>query len=130
MNNNEEYLALFGKKVGGYYICRGYYPTEGHPTSVRFDADKIIEREKGKKDVMGFYHTHPHMTNLFSWTDMQTMEGWTDMFGKALYCLIRGENGLVAWKSETVIFPDGKGYMFQMSPRKAWQVGNTFIFGE
>lgn len=134
MKTNEEYLALFGKKVGKYYICRGYYPTEGHPTVVRFEADKVIEREKTKKDVIGFYHTHPNMSNMFSWTDMQTMEGWTDMFGKTMYCLIEGNNGLTAWKSWTnYMFQDPakeQGHIFIMHPRKAWKFGNIFIFEE
>lgn len=95
---NEEYLAIFGFKIGDFFIGRGYFPQEGQPTQVFFDFNKVINKEKSSGGLIGFYHTHPNMDNHYSFTDKVTMEGWVDMMGRPLVCLIEGQNGLAFYQ--------------------------------
>lgn len=97
MHHNEVYAALFGKRDGDFIIARGYFPSEGSPSRVSFDYQAVLDREKERGDLIGFYHTHPNMSNQYSSIDYETMETWCDATGKYLYCLIEGNNGIEAY---------------------------------
>lgn len=101
MNTNEQYLALFGTRENNIWIAKGEFPTEGQPSSVHFNMDEVLAR---KDELIGFYHTHPNFSNQYSQTDRITMEGWVDMLGKPLVCLIDGINGLIGYWCENKIY--------------------------
>lgn len=96
-NENEVFYAVFGKRIGKIWVGRLQYYTEGKPAHVKFNPDKILEREKKKGDLIGFYHTHPNMNNGPSPTDWAAMQAWTSATGKHLLCAIKGKNGLAGW---------------------------------
>jgi len=89
--DNEEYYAIYGLKIGKFFCGFGQFYTNGTPSRVSFDYQKIIDNQKG---FLGFYHTHPNMINYPSMIDEATMENWCDTLGKELLCFIDGVNGL------------------------------------
>lgn len=93
---NEVYLGLVGGIVGKYWWGVGNWDQEGHPSSVGFDHQKVIDQEMKEHNVVGFYHTHPNFTARPSHIDYDTMGAWTVCFGKPMVCLIKGSDGLKA----------------------------------
>jgi len=93
---NEVYLGLIGGTCGRYWWGVGHWASEGSPCGVEFDPVKVMDRDEQYGDIVGFYHTHPHMTANPSSIDYMTMGAWTVCFGKPLVCLIKGSNGLKA----------------------------------
>jgi proteasome lid subunit RPN8/RPN11 len=55
---------------------------------VRFDGPWVLQREEQRRDVVGFYHTHPDGPAIPSKRDVRTMRAWCSSFGKPLLCLI------------------------------------------
>lgn len=113
-NENEVYYLLTGRWLSDtLWIARGCFSTEGRPASVNFDAKSVIEQEKTHGNVLGFYHTHPHMPATPSSIDYDTMNTWIDCLGKSLLCLIEGANGLriYHWENENY-YIRGKGRRF------------------
>jgi proteasome lid subunit RPN8/RPN11 len=87
-------FILKGFNLGRHTIAEGIFPNEGQPSSVTFTLEEALSL---KDELVGFYHTHPNFSNHYSLTDKITMEGWVDMLGRPLWCLIDGINGLVAY---------------------------------
>lgn len=96
MKDNEVYQGLVGGRHGKFWWGRGFWDAEGQPASVHFDYQLVLDRWLEHRDVVGFYHTHPHFTARPSSTDYQTMGAWTVTLGCPLVCLIEGTDGLKA----------------------------------
>lgn len=126
---NEVYVAIFGvwltKKI---FIGKGHFPAEGCPSSVEFDFNKVMERQQKRGDFIGFYHTHPNMSNWYSSTDYATMETWVDCFGKELLCLIEGNNGIATYKCGNYKMASKKMKFKFLNPHiRIKRIGNWFI---
>lgn len=94
--DNEQYQCLIGGIAGRYWWGVAHWDTEGRPSGVDFDPNIVLQRENEYGDVVGFYHTHPHMSSSPSSIDYRAMGGWTVCFGRPLACLIKGVDGLKA----------------------------------
>jgi len=94
--DNEVYLGLVGGIQGKYWWGVGHWDAEGTPGGVGFDWKLVMKRQLEHGDIVGFFHTHPNMSNKPSVTDYITMGTWNNTFGKPLVCCIRGANGLAA----------------------------------
>lgn len=112
---NEEFLAIYGWIYKGWFFGYGSNYSVGGPAQVEGDLHKIWEQ---KRKLIGFWHTHPQWEAYPSWTDFQTMNALTCMFGKSLLCLISGTNGdycfnyRVNLKADSVADPKTKFYKF------------------
>ena len=73
------------------------YCTQHLSAEVRFDYQKVYDREDTYHDVMGFYHTHPPGLKDISSIDIETMKQWARCLGKSLICLIETDNSLKGW---------------------------------
>lgn len=95
---NEHCWVLLGGWEDDLWWGRRVKPTEGHPCSVAFDPDYVLRREEiGKKDTVGWIHTHPTFTAHYSERDDKTMKSWVLSLGRPLVCCIQGTDGLRAW---------------------------------
>lgn len=72
--------------------------TKGTPCNVNFDYDYALKREEAKHDFIGMMHTHPTFLAMPSSRDHRTMRAWYNCFGKSLLCLIKGTDGLRAYR--------------------------------
>jgi proteasome lid subunit RPN8/RPN11 len=95
--DNEVFFLLLGKNEGAFWWAKKRERGEGGPAEVGFDAAFVIEQEKQKKDVVGFYHTHPNFSASPSSRDDRTMKAWVFSLGKPLVCVIDGIDGCKAW---------------------------------
>ena len=68
---------------------------------MEFDWAWVLEREEKRRDVIGFWHTHPFGLSGPSHRDIRTMQGWVNCLGKPLLCLIEVPSNLVAYSFET-----------------------------
>jgi len=102
MKNNEVWHALRGVHQGRIWQGVPILREEGGPASVDFTAQRnwLIERFLLRKDIIGFYHTHPTFPAYPSSVDIPTMQAWVFTFGCPLLCLIEGTNGLKGWVFE------------------------------
>jgi proteasome lid subunit RPN8/RPN11 len=90
----EQCWTLVGQRRDRIWYARRLRRAVGEPVLVRFDGRWALEREERRRDVVGFYHTHPGMRAYPSHRDMRTMRAWCSAFGKPLLCLIAGSDGL------------------------------------
>jgi len=85
----EDCWIIYGHKWGKnlYGVLR--YESEGEPSSVNFDWEKV---SKNAKNIIGFCHTHPGGYLSPSPIDDITMAGWVKALGKPLICGIKVRN--------------------------------------
>ena len=84
----ERCWTLLGQRRGRVWYARRARPQRGEPLSVQFDGPWVLRREEERRDVVGFYHTHPDGDATPSRRDVRTMRAWCSAFGKPLLCLI------------------------------------------
>ena len=101
VTENEKSAVLTGRRRGGIWYARLNIFRDGDPASVDFDWEWVLEREGKRRDVIGFYHTHPFGATNPSSRDVRTMRAWVGCLGKPLMCAIRGSGELGAWLFET-----------------------------
>jgi hypothetical protein len=98
---NEEAGILVGRRKGGIWLGRLCRWGQGGAASVEFDWSWVLEREKRRGDVIGFWHTHPFGFAGPSRRDVRTMHAWVDCLGKPLLCLIEVPGSIAAYLYET-----------------------------
>ena len=114
----ENAWILVGSCQGWVLYSRRIQQSIGEPVSVELDGQRVLEREERYGDVVGFYHTHPHMSARPSQRDLNTMNAWVSSFGKALLCVIEGTDGVCGYRfdaqrsngeliEQTELFPRG-----------------------
>lgn len=92
---NERAWVLTGRRyVSSYWWLHLHRLQEGTPSSVACDYAWALTREEQRRDVVGFYHTHPGFSAIPSARDVRTMWAWVASFGKPLLCAIDGIDGL------------------------------------
>ena len=94
----EQCWTLVGARRGRIWCLRRIDPCRGVETSVRFDGMGVLRREEVRRDVMGFFHTHPDGPPRPSARDIRTMRAWCSAFGKPLLCVIASPLGLTAFR--------------------------------
>src|SRR5262249_15430421 len=82
-----------GQRRGRVWYGRRVRPSAGDQTRVGFDGLWVLSREERRRDVLGFYHTHPAGPAHPSARDVRTMRAWCSAFGKPLLCLIASPEG-------------------------------------
>jgi proteasome lid subunit RPN8/RPN11 len=65
---------------------------------VRFEGLCVLKREETRRDVLGFYHTHPDGPPGPSGRDIRTMRAWCSALGKPLVCLIASPTGTAGYR--------------------------------
>lgn len=95
---NEECWVLVGRRRGPIWLARKIGHSTGKPAQVEFDGPAVLGREERRRDIIGFYHTHPGFSAALSRRDIATMQAWVGAFGKPLICLIRGADGLKGYR--------------------------------
>jgi hypothetical protein len=88
---NERCWTLLGKRSAdsGTWSVALHHIMLGEPARVEADWSWTLAREEERKDVMGFYHTHPRGCGVQpSGRDIRTMQAWCSALGKPLLCLI------------------------------------------
>ena len=93
----ERCWTLVGRRQGRVWYARRVRPLSGERTSVRFDGPWVLRREERRRDVLGFYHTHPDGPACPSRRDVRTMRAWCSAFGKPLLCVIDSPEGVRAY---------------------------------
>jgi hypothetical protein len=86
--------VLLGQRRGRIWYARRSQPTSGGRLEVGFDGPWVLGREERRRDVVGFYHTHPDGPAVPSRRDVRTMRAWCSSFGKPLLCLIDSPAGV------------------------------------
>ena len=94
----EHCWVLLGHRQGRVWHARKARPQTGEPVSVTFDGLWVLRREERRRDVIGFYHTHPGMPARPSRRDVRTMRAWCGAFGKPLLCVIAGVDGIRGYR--------------------------------
>jgi proteasome lid subunit RPN8/RPN11 len=94
----EECWTLVGARRGRIWHLRRIDRRAGTLTSVQFDGLAALQREEHRRDVMGFFHTHPEGPPHPSARDVRTMRAWCSAFGKPLLCVIASPLGLMAFQ--------------------------------
>jgi hypothetical protein len=97
----EKSAVMTGHCQAGCWRLRLRRPRSGGPASVEIDWAWAMEREEGRGDVVGFYHTHPGGSAFPSQRDVQTMQAWVSCFGKPMLCVIEGGGPVVAYLFES-----------------------------
>ena len=90
----EQCWVLVGQRRGRVWYGRRVRPSRGKVASVRFDGLWVLQREEERRDVLGFFHTHPDGPPAPSTRDIRTMRAWCSAFGKPLWCLIASPEGI------------------------------------
>lgn len=93
----EESYILLGERRDGLWLARAQWRAVGQATSVSFDWEKVLDREKRRADVIGFLHTHPGFSPEPSARDEMTMRAWCNCFGKPLIRAIASGKDIRAW---------------------------------
>ena len=93
---NEETAVLTGSRKGQVWFGRLREWKSGTPVRVDFDWDWVLRREEQRRDILGFYHTHPPGVPGPSIRDVRTMQAWVSCLGKPLLCIVREGKGLSA----------------------------------
>ena len=114
----EHCWTLLGQRRGRVWYARRTSFHRGERLEVRFDGPWVLQREEQRRDVVGFYHTHPDGPAVPSRRDVRTMRAWCSAFGKPLVCLIAGPDGLRGFR-----FADGE------SPGRQLELVTTFRRG-
>jgi len=94
----EHCWVLLGFHQGPFWFARRQWPTRGEPETVRFDAQRVLQREEQHGDIIGFYHTHPAGPQSPSQRDVRTMRAWCSSFKKHLLCIIESPGSIVAYR--------------------------------
>jgi len=94
----ENCWTLIGRRRGRIWYARRIRRSAGTSTTVAFDAKAVLDREEGRGDVVGFFHTHPHSDPQPSRRDMDTMRAWCSAFGKPMLCVIAGRTETAAFR--------------------------------
>jgi proteasome lid subunit RPN8/RPN11 len=94
----EQCWTLLGTRRGRIWFGRLVDHCDGAETSVQFDGLGVLRREERRRDVMGFFHTHPDGPPRPSARDIRTMRAWCSAFGKPLLCVIASPDGLAAFQ--------------------------------
>lgn len=84
----EHCWTLVGRRRGRIWYAHRLRREEGERCQVRFDGDWVLRREERRRDVLGFFHTHPDGPACPSRRDVRTMRAWCSAFGKPLLCVI------------------------------------------
>jgi proteasome lid subunit RPN8/RPN11 len=95
---SEECWTLVGARRGRIWFGRRMLHCSGAATSVRFEGLRVLAREEARRDVLGFYHTHPDGPPHPSHRDIWTMRAWCSAFGKPLVCLITSPAGTAGYR--------------------------------
>lgn len=114
----EQCWTLVGARRGRIWLARRIDHRRGEPLSVNFDGPNVLDREERRRDILGFFHTHPSGPPLPSRRDVRTMRAWCSAFGKPLLCLIASPLGLAGFRfdndssqgtplAEVQLFPRG-----------------------
>jgi proteasome lid subunit RPN8/RPN11 len=114
----EQCWTLVGLRRGRIWLARRIDHRRGEPSSVNFDGLVVLDREERKRDVIGFFHTHPSGPPLPSRRDVRTMRAWCSAFGKPLLCVIASPAGKAGYRfdddtsrgtllAEVQLFPRG-----------------------
>ncbi len=94
----EECWILVGQHCGRIWFARMTNHCEGKFSSVEFDGTVALEREEHRRDVVGFFHTHPTGSIQLSQRDVLTMRAWVSSFGKPMLCVVKGEDELAGYR--------------------------------
>ena len=94
----EEYWTLVGNRRGPIWYARRIDHRMGEAANVRFDGLGVLRREESRRDVLGFFHTHPDGQPVPSARDVRTMRAWCSAFGKPLWCVIASPAGLAGFR--------------------------------
>ena len=94
----EQCWTLVGRRRGRVWHGRRVRHSTGETASVRFDGLWVLRREEKRRDVLGFFHTHPHGPPTPSARDIRTMRAGCSAFGKPLLCLIASPEGLKGYR--------------------------------
>ncbi len=94
----EQCWTLVGARRGRIWLARRVDRHMGELSSVSFDGPNVLAREERRRDIVGFFHTHPGGPPQPSTRDVRTMRAWCSAFGKPLLCLIDGPDGLVGFR--------------------------------
>ncbi len=94
----ERCWTLVGQRRGQVWFGRRLRPSTGARASVRFDGLWVLQREERRRDVLGFFHTHPDGPASPSTRDGRTMRAWCSAFGKSLLCLIASPGSLKGYR--------------------------------
>jgi proteasome lid subunit RPN8/RPN11 len=94
----EHYWTLVGARRGRIWYARRIDHRSGAAMSVRFDGLGVLRREEDRRDVLGFFHTHPGGPPRPSGRDVRTMRAWCSSFGKPLLCIIASPEGLAGFR--------------------------------
>ena len=100
-NKNETSAVITGQIKGRIWYGRFNDIKIGTPVSVDFGWQWAMDREERKKDVIGFYHTHPFGAAIPSARDIRTMRAWVSSLGKPLMCMIEDNDEIMAYLFET-----------------------------
>jgi proteasome lid subunit RPN8/RPN11 len=90
--------TLVGERRGRVWYGRRVRRLSGERVSVRFDGPWVLAREEQRRDVLGFFHTHPDGPPCPSRRDVRTMRAWCSAFGKPLLCLIASPEGVRGYR--------------------------------
>jgi proteasome lid subunit RPN8/RPN11 len=94
----EHCWVLVGRRRGRIWFARRVRHQAGAQVVVHFDGPWVLAREERRRDVVGFYHTHPGMPARPSRRDVRTMRAWCSAFGKPLLCVIAGADGVRGYR--------------------------------
>lgn len=94
----EQCWTLVGVRRGRIWLARQIDHRSGAPASVRFDGPGVLRREEARRDVLGFFHTHPDGPPRPSSRDIRTMRAWCGAFGKSLLCVIDSPEGTAGYR--------------------------------
>jgi len=95
--SHEIAYTLVGERKGAIWHVRFKWKSIGTPVSVSFDWEKVMLQEEKRKNVLGFFHTHPSGMSAPSSRDDRTMEAWSRAFGKPLLCAIGCDDQTRVW---------------------------------
>ena len=93
----EECWTLVGARRGRIWAARRMQRAAGERSQVAFDGAWALAREEQRRDVVGFYHTHPPGLLRLSARDVRTMRAWCGAFGKPLVCVIESSGEVAGW---------------------------------
>jgi proteasome lid subunit RPN8/RPN11 len=94
----ERCWTLVGARRGPIWFARRIHERAGEALSVRFDGPGVLRREEGRRDVLGFFHTHPDGPPRPSRRDIRTMRAWCSSFRKPLLCVIASPEGVAGYR--------------------------------
>lgn len=94
----EQCWTLVGARRGRIWFARKIHERAGEAFSVRFDGPAVLRREERRRDVLGFFHTHPDGLPRPSRRDIRTMRAWCSSFGKPLLCVIASPEGIAGYR--------------------------------